>query len=245
MTIERQQKGTTQLSVNRLFMVPVPVPSLSLGQSGGATEQPGLCSCSWNRLLHPASPSHKAYPRSGSGASPPRTALGCCRGVAHLSGLLALEQLNLSENSAVRDSGLAGLSRLTRLASLDLSYTSEWRLPVTSDWRALRLQQQPVHADACDRDSHVTCVHPVVPAPMTSLCCEALRHDNWSICLVESARWAVLRVRSATMPKLDPFSSHQPCKHTCSIDSRPAAGVSDAGLQAIAALSGLTHRNTA
>lgn len=45
--------------------------------------------------------------------------------MAHLSGLLALEQLNLSENAAVRDAGLAGLSRLTRLASLDLSYTSE------------------------------------------------------------------------------------------------------------------------
>ena len=41
MTIEWQQKGTTQLSVNRLFMVPVPVPVpvLSLGRSGGATEQ--------------------------------------------------------------------------------------------------------------------------------------------------------------------------------------------------------------
>ena len=48
----------------------------------------------------------------------------CRRGVAHLSGLVALEQLNLSENAAVRDAGLAGLSRLTRLASLDLSYTS-------------------------------------------------------------------------------------------------------------------------
>ncbi len=46
-----------------------------------------------------------------------------CRGLVHLSGL-PLEALNLSENAAVRDRGLASLSRLTRLASLDLSYTS-------------------------------------------------------------------------------------------------------------------------
>ena len=56
--------------------------------------------------------------------------------MAHLSGLLALEQLNLSENSAVRDVGLAGLSRLTRLASLDLSYTSESRIRVKDDHRS-------------------------------------------------------------------------------------------------------------
>lgn len=47
------------------------------------------------------------------------------RGVEHLSGLVALEQLNLSENVAVQDRGLEGLSRLTCLASLDLSYTGE------------------------------------------------------------------------------------------------------------------------
>jgi hypothetical protein len=63
--------------------------------------------------------------------------------VAHLSGLLALEQLNLSENAAVRDSGLAGLSRLTRLASLDLSYTSEPSSLVLSS------RSDPTAAPAC------------------------------------------------------------------------------------------------
>ena len=80
---------------------------------------------------------------------------------------------------------------------------------------------------------------------MTSLCCEALRHTTGAFVSLSQLVGPCSESDQRPCPSLDPFSSHKPCKHTCSFDSRPAAGVSDAGLQAIAALSGLTHPNIA
>lgn len=126
--------------------------------------------------------------------------------MAHLSGLQALEVLNLSENTAVRDRGLASLSRLTVLASLDLSYTSAQLCSCTE-------------SSQLGKPRHRNAVSTAVWDCGLAFC----GHTNCSSC---HTSW---------------FLALQPLLMT--VSAAGPAGVSDAGLQAVAALSGLSHLN--
>ena len=76
----------------------------------------------------------------------------------HLSGLSALERLNLSENSSVHDAGLAALCRLSRLACLDLSYTGA---------------PPPLWTQPAMLLAHVHTMQPTSPSRSAQLCTQA------------------------------------------------------------------------